>query len=137
MQDDDDVYASAMGGSLKLKGVVKKDKKKKKKKKGKGTKRKLEEATVVPKEEPLEAVVAPTLTPAEARHLELKKKREEQRLAKVAAKSHRERVAEYNAYLAGLSEHHDIPKVSRKLSFCFFGSCVLFSHPMFLSLALV
>ena len=114
MDDEDDVYASAMGGSLKLKGlVVKKDKKKKKKKKGKSKKRKLEEATVVvaPREEQLEAVVAPTLTPAEARHLELKKKREEERLGKVAAKSHRERVAEYNAYLAGLSEHHDIPKV--------------------------
>jgi protein FAM32A len=38
-------------------------------------------------------------------------KREAERLAKVAAKSHRERVQEYNEKLSKLSEHHDIPKV--------------------------
>jgi len=32
-------------------------------------------------------------------------------LAKTAARSHRDRVAEYNHKLSTLSEHHDIPKV--------------------------
>ena len=37
---------------------------------------------------------------------------EEQRLiAKMAAKTHREKVQDFNVYLAKLSEHHDIPRV--------------------------
>lgn len=32
-------------------------------------------------------------------------------LAKMAKKSHRDRVQELNRYLANLSEHYDIPKV--------------------------
>lgn len=50
-------------------------------------------------------------TPAEKRHDEKMAARERERVAKQAMKSHRERVNEFNAYLANLSEHHDIPKV--------------------------
>ncbi|KAL0287758.1 UNVERIFIED_CONTAM: hypothetical protein Sangu_2677700 [Sesamum angustifolium] len=51
------------------------------------------------------------LTPAERRYLERWQKIELERLAKIAKKSHRDRIQEFNQYLANLSEHYDIPKV--------------------------
>ncbi|XP_068484060.1 uncharacterized protein [Phaseolus vulgaris] len=51
------------------------------------------------------------LTPAERRFLHQTQKLELQRLAKMASKSHRDRIHEFNQYLANLSEHYDIPKV--------------------------
>ncbi|KAF8035021.1 hypothetical protein BT93_C1138 [Corymbia citriodora subsp. variegata] len=51
------------------------------------------------------------LTPAERRFLQQTQKIELERLAKMASKSHRDRVQEFNQYLANLSEHYDIPKV--------------------------
>ncbi|XP_054788271.1 uncharacterized protein LOC129294147 [Prosopis cineraria] len=51
------------------------------------------------------------LTPAERRFLQQTEKLELQRLAKMAGKSHRDRIQEFNLYLANLSEHYDIPKV--------------------------
>lgn len=50
-------------------------------------------------------------TAAEKKYDEVLAKREKEMAAKMAAKSHRERVNEFNAYLQNLSEHHDIPKV--------------------------
>ena len=50
-------------------------------------------------------------TAAEKRHDDMMAKRENERVAKAASKSHRERVNEFNAYLQNLSEHHDIPRV--------------------------
>ncbi|CAN1825514.1 Uncharacterized protein C31G5.21 [Linum perenne] len=32
-------------------------------------------------------------------------------MAKMASKSHRDRIHEFNHYLANLTEHYDIPKV--------------------------
>ncbi|KAK7352782.1 hypothetical protein VNO80_18210 [Phaseolus coccineus] len=51
------------------------------------------------------------LTPAERRFLHQTQKLELQRLAKMASKSHRDRIHEFNQYLANLREHYDIPKV--------------------------
>ncbi|KAM2544608.1 uncharacterized protein LOC126604338 [Malus sylvestris] len=51
------------------------------------------------------------LTPAERRYLEQTERIQRQRLSKIARKSHRDRVQEFNQYLANLSEHYDIPKV--------------------------
>ncbi|OMO91115.1 hypothetical protein COLO4_18611 [Corchorus olitorius] len=51
------------------------------------------------------------LTPAERKFLQQTHKLELQRLAKMATKSHRERIQEFNQYLANLTEHYDIPKV--------------------------
>ncbi|KAG9454337.1 hypothetical protein H6P81_007241 [Aristolochia fimbriata] len=51
------------------------------------------------------------LTPAERRYIEQRKKIETHRLAKNANKSHRDRIQDFNQYLANLSEHYDIPKV--------------------------
>jgi len=36
-----------------------------------------------------------------------------ERVAKLANKTHKDRVNEFNAHLESLSEHHDIPKVCR------------------------
>ena len=38
-------------------------------------------------------------------------KKQQEKLPGLAAKSHKEKVAEFNEYLGKLSEHHDIPKV--------------------------
>ncbi|ONK79381.1 uncharacterized protein A4U43_C01F5780 [Asparagus officinalis] len=51
------------------------------------------------------------LTPAERRYMEQREKIEMRRLAKMASKSHRDRIQEFNQYLANLTEHYDIPKV--------------------------
>ncbi|KAG1675884.1 hypothetical protein FOA52_001541 [Chlamydomonas sp. UWO 241] len=50
-------------------------------------------------------------TEAEKKRSEKMAVLEEQRLRKFAEKSHPERVADFNAHLSKLSEHHDIPKV--------------------------
>lgn len=50
-------------------------------------------------------------TPAEQKFEEIWRKRMDERVQKTAAKSHRERVAEFNKKLSELSEHNDIPKV--------------------------
>ena len=39
----------------------------------------------------------------------------EERVKKLATKTHKDRVHEFNSKLEALSEHHDIPKVSKPL----------------------
>uniref|UniRef100_A0A804KKU1 Uncharacterized protein n=1 Tax=Musa acuminata subsp. malaccensis TaxID=214687 RepID=A0A804KKU1_MUSAM len=51
------------------------------------------------------------LTPAERRYFEQRQKIDMKRLTKISSKSHRDRIQEFNQYLANLSEHYDIPKV--------------------------
>ncbi|CAN1185133.1 Protein FAM32A-like [Linum perenne] len=51
------------------------------------------------------------LTAAERRYLKHLEKLDSQRMAKMASKSHRDRIHEFNHYLANLTEHYDIPKV--------------------------
>ncbi|KAL5996212.1 hypothetical protein ACLOJK_026286 [Asimina triloba] len=51
------------------------------------------------------------LTPAERRYIEQREKIDVQRMAKTSNKSHRDRIQDFNQYLANLSEHYDIPKV--------------------------
>lgn len=50
-------------------------------------------------------------TEAERIYDEKMNKREEDQIRRLAEKSHRERVKDFNEYLAKLTEHHDIPKV--------------------------
>lgn len=52
-----------------------------------------------------------TRTAAERRHDEMLAKREAETIAKLATKSHKERIKEMNDYLSKLSEHYDIPRV--------------------------
>ncbi|KAG5651419.1 hypothetical protein H0H81_008703 [Sphagnurus paluster] len=49
-------------------------------------------------------------TEAEKRFEEVQKRRLEERVAKLATKTHKDRVNEFNNHLESLSEHHDIPK---------------------------
>ncbi|GFZ04405.1 hypothetical protein Acr_16g0010290 [Actinidia rufa] len=51
------------------------------------------------------------LTPAERRYMEQKERIDVHRLAKTANKSHRDRIQDFNQYLANMSEHYDSPKV--------------------------
>lgn len=51
------------------------------------------------------------LTPAERRYMEQRQKIDMQKMAKTSNKSHRDRISEFNQYLANMSEHYDIPKV--------------------------
>jgi protein FAM32A len=50
-------------------------------------------------------------TDAEKRYDERIAAEEKRIIAKMAAKTHREKVQEFNLYLSKLSEHHDIPRV--------------------------
>ncbi|AQK55028.1 CGI-like protein [Zea mays] len=51
------------------------------------------------------------LTPAERRYMEQKQKIDMKKMTKVANKSYKDRMQDFNQYLANLSEHYDIPKV--------------------------
>ncbi|XP_041007021.1 protein FAM32A-like [Juglans microcarpa x Juglans regia] len=51
------------------------------------------------------------LTPVEKRYIEQRERIDVHRLAKTANKSHRDRIQDFNQYLANMSEHYDIPKV--------------------------
>ncbi|XP_044496201.1 protein FAM32A-like [Mangifera indica] len=51
------------------------------------------------------------LTPAEKRYIEQRENLDINRLAREANKSHRDRIQDFNQYLANMSEHYDIPKV--------------------------
>lgn len=106
---------SFTGGRLKLKGgVAVPGRKKKKSSKAKAAP---EEALAVAVVEGETSAPPPPQsrpdrrTDAEKRHAAAVAAREAERIAALASKSHRERVAEFNDKLASLSEHHDIPKV--------------------------
>ncbi|CAH9115327.1 unnamed protein product [Cuscuta epithymum] len=51
------------------------------------------------------------LTPAERRYMEQRERIDKKKMAKTANKSHRDRIEDFNQYLANMSEHYDIPKV--------------------------
>jgi protein FAM32A len=98
--------AAFTGGRLKLKGA------------GTGKKKKKKAKAAADDDPAVAAAAAPSPPPPVDRRTEAQKRhdaataeREAARVAALAAKSHRERVAEFNEKLAALSEHHDIPKV--------------------------
>ncbi|KAJ7070861.1 hypothetical protein C8F01DRAFT_1108114 [Mycena amicta] len=117
-------YDHRPGGSLKLKGVADGGiKKKKKKSKTKPESEELlkdlvrEEAAASGSQpgsgsnSPAPSAASDRKTDAERRFEQIQRRRLAERVAKVAAKSHKDRVSEFNAHLESLSEHHDIPKV--------------------------
>ncbi|KIK70713.1 hypothetical protein GYMLUDRAFT_65926 [Collybiopsis luxurians FD-317 M1] len=124
-----DAYDVRPAGSLKLKGGVTEGgivkKKKKKSKSSSSTSEKARERERV-KELLLQDDVdtsspggsgrnspaaGSSKTEAERRFEEVQKQRLAQRVAKLAHKTHKDRVNEFNSHLETLSEHHDIPKV--------------------------
>ncbi|KAF8632935.1 hypothetical protein AX15_001544 [Amanita polypyramis BW_CC] len=128
-----DAYSVRPGGALKLKsgvsdgGVVKKKKKKSKSKqeteleaerdRAKEAALKEEISTLSPEGSNRSSPSAVSnnnsskKTEAEKRFEESQKQRLAQRVAKLARKTHKDRVNEFNTKLESLSEHHDIPKV--------------------------
>ena len=119
-----DPFASVIGGGLKLKsgpgvsggGVKKRDKPKKAKPaadaaaaQGAAAQGGSAAGDVPPPPQPRAA--PDRRTEAERRHDERVAKEEQRLIAKMAAKTHREKVQDFNVYLAKLSEHHDIPRV--------------------------
>ena len=50
-------------------------------------------------------------TEAERRYDEQAERTQARLIEKMASKSHKDKVREFNEYLSKLSEHHDIPKV--------------------------
>ena len=115
-----DAYESVVGGGLKLKGIEKKKKKKKRQ-----TDEGAAEASAAAAAADAAAYAAfasssssdPLAnvghTDAERRRLETIAKRTVVKLEKGEVKSHRERVKDFNAYLGNLTEHYDLPKVSK------------------------
>nr|AFB35533.1 putative C31G5.21 protein [Volvariella volvacea] len=126
-------YTLHTGGSLKLKGgvvdggIVKKKKKKSKPKTDEDKEKEKERLKQILLEEKVTSASPPPgsngrnspavpasssrKTEAEKRFEEVQRRRLAQRVAKLAGKTHKDRVAEFNAHLESLSEHHDIPKV--------------------------
>ncbi|EKM49248.1 uncharacterized protein PHACADRAFT_265720 [Phanerochaete carnosa HHB-10118-sp] len=120
-------------GSLKLKGgvaeggIVKKKKKSKSKAKDKDDefeKQRLLELEAVMREEEGKTTspagssrASPSVvsserkTAAEKRFEEVQRKRLADKVTKLANKTHKDRVSDFNSKLEALSEHHDIPKV--------------------------
>lgn len=73
------------------------------------------------------------LTPAERRYIEQRESIDVHRLAKTSNKSHRDRIQDFNQYLANMSEHYDIPKVGPgwvRKAFEFEGIDLLFVNVM-------
>ncbi|XVF09307.1 hypothetical protein REPUB_Repub07fG0081500 [Reevesia pubescens] len=131
-------YENVVGGKLKLKGKaldvkaggIKKKKKHKKQHQDQVTQNDLSaasgesaQASIDPNEEDINDATdkssgdrkAPHyddhLTPAERRYIEQREQLDVHRLAKQSNKSHRDRIQDFNQYLANMSEHYDIPKV--------------------------
>mmetsp|Transcript_7365 Transcript_7365/g.8818 ORF Transcript_7365/g.8818 Transcript_7365/m.8818 type:complete len:125 (-) Transcript_7365:289-663(-) len=113
-----------LGGSLSFKG----DRKKKAKKKSRKSKHRRQEdgneeislrQDRQAEDDPVIGSVAAgnddgddDMTAAERRALKYRLEKEKKDLKQVAAKSHRERVEEFNQKLGELTEHNDIPRVS-------------------------
>lgn len=112
-----DAYANVVGGSLKLKGGIKKKKKKQ------------EEAPSDPEavaklaaakaaEVAEQGVNAGSsshsgITEAERKRREIMVERELAKAERGETKSHRQKVKDFNSYLSSLTEHYDLPKVSK------------------------
>ncbi|KAK7206260.1 hypothetical protein BZA70DRAFT_128793 [Myxozyma melibiosi] len=113
-------YSFVSGGSLKIKGA-KIEKKKKKAAKAAAAAASASAESPAPEEDKNEEKEReksstpqpsePIKTESERKFEELQRKRMEKELLKKASKSHKEKVQEYNKYLASLSEHNDMPKI--------------------------
>lgn len=109
---EDDPYAQAMGGKLKLKGdgSIKKKKKKKDKKLLEQVAKTIENSHNADLDELKQSEL--TKTKAELAYLKQQEKMQTQRILEKASMTHKERVEKFNQHLDSLTEHFDIPKVS-------------------------
>lgn len=114
-----DAYANVVGGSLKLKGK-KKGKSKRKRaeveadadaepdRAGDGSRAALDAADGV-----ADGTAIAGLTKAQREHMRVLERNAKQKVEQDKSKSYRDRVSAMNEYLANLSEHHDIPRISK------------------------
>ena len=116
-----DAYDNVVGGGLKLKGGIKKKKKRKEEaptdaeslaRRTEVMAAQLEEAGPSGGDSVSSALWS-GLTESERRRKETMLKRDIERAEKGKAKSHREKVKDFNNYLASMTEHYDLPKVSK------------------------
>ena len=118
-----DAYDSVVGGGLKLKGIGKKKKKKEKSEEAQAAAAAVA-AAAAEADAAASAAVAATAassssstsfghTGAEQRRLETMRDRQLKKLEKGEVKSHRDQVKDFNSYLSKLTEHYDLPKVSK------------------------
>ena len=117
-----EAYSNVVGGGLKLKGI---GKKKKKKTDDAADEAANAVAAAAASNHAAAASVASATastsssstdlghTGAEQRRLETMRKRKIKKLEKGEVKSHRDQVKEFNSYLSKLTEHYDLPKVSK------------------------
>lgn len=119
---DDDAYAQAVRGKLKLKtdgkAAVDNSKKKKKKKK---SKKEVEERMRQGAQEELAAAKSSRaeqvaseqhITKAELAFRKMQERMQEKRIMEKASTTHKQRVEKFNQHLDNLTEFYDIPKVS-------------------------
>ncbi|KOC68908.1 Protein FAM32A [Habropoda laboriosa] len=106
--NDDDPYAHAAKGLLKLKNDQGVSKKKKNKE---GKKKKLVEVTKIGEEEESKTTEMKR-TNAEIAFQKMQEKMQTERIKQKASMTHKQRVEEFNRHLDSLTEHFDIPKVS-------------------------
>ena len=117
-----DDYDAVVGGGLKLKGIGKK----KKKKKDEGAEEAAAAVTAAAASNDAAAASAASAasassssstyaghTGAEMRRLKVMHDRKLDKLEKGEVKQHREQVKDFNDYLSNLTEHYDLPKVSK------------------------
>ncbi|XP_076239282.1 protein FAM32A [Calliopsis andreniformis] len=105
---DNDPYAHAAKGLLKLKNDQGISKKKKSKE---GKKKKLVEMTkIIEEEKPKTTEIK--RTKAEIAFQKMQEKMQTERIKQKASMTHKQRVEEFNRHLDSLTEHFDIPKVS-------------------------
>ncbi|CAK9797082.1 Protein FAM32A [Anthophora plagiata] len=105
--NDDDPYAHAAKGPLKLKNDQGVSKKKKSKE---GKKKKLVEVTKIGDETSKTTEIK--RTNAEIAFQKMQEKMQTERIKQKASMTHKQRVEEFNRHLDSLTEHFDIPKVS-------------------------
>ena len=118
---DADAYSSIVGGKLNLKGGIEKKKKKKKSDAAEAAGVAAAAAATHASQASSSRLTASTMlagpssghTAAELRHIQKKADRTIEKLEKGELKSHRERVKDFNDYLGSLTEHYDLPKVSK------------------------
>mmetsp|Transcript_18669 Transcript_18669/g.36226 ORF Transcript_18669/g.36226 Transcript_18669/m.36226 type:complete len:121 (+) Transcript_18669:166-528(+) len=116
-----DAYSNCVGGSLRLKGGgISKKKKRREKEQNSDTTLTVSQSSAaasssaagIPEDEGSRP--PPRLhTDAEARRLETIRQRKMQLAEEGKLKSHRDKVRDFNNYLSNLTEHYDLPKVSK------------------------
>ena len=119
-----DAYSNVVGGGLSLKGI---GKKKKKKKSSEALDAAADSAVAAAATSSAASSAAAASssggdggfdfgsghTASELRRLETMAQRQVKALEKGEVKSHRDKVKDFNSYLSNLTEHYDLPKVSK------------------------